>query len=585
MRRCFERFPARSQFRSGLFASHLSSSKSDSSSPSASHRSPFIGRSAPSSRTHIGSSQRIQRRDVSSTPQDATHFGQAKYGHGTGLARQNRRDAEGAPYTFEDIIRELDRYLPRSLSQVDASQLRTVATAEPVFDDVLSMLVDCSRKGHRNVLVVMVLNQHRHKAAIYLAEVLLKHVALATNEPFKDELPSNIDWPAGSFTKSPTTPIELDRNLHVTRRPLNSSLGRFDDSSPNGDGNAAMEVIWSFLAKLIIASDKRPADETKEIMNTVHQVLALIHRLGLVPASIYAHYPPRGTTTIQQPPFLHLLNSKILSTLSDVVWHVYREEVAAHSKGGEKNPWNFLPQPPGSPLRSKGRDLGPEVWIEFILWCCVEGGFVSTGTRILNSLREDENNAWQAVRWPTPGMHPTERDQISYWGEHPSGAANRHDGKPLEQSSEHKVISAEVVLAIINGLITKLDSAMTTNDLLLRKVQDDIKDLLFFMEPQDLAPAYLDYLGVRLLQTERLYGSDKAKALRNWASTLAHLRDPHSEQNPQDESRLDFDFVLARSELPAGILHQALQACVEKTICLKEAVDAVYRHTKDGRRQ
>ena len=461
---------------------------------------------------------------------------------------------------MEDSIRELDKYLPRSLRQFDTSESRTLVAADPNFTDVLSILLHGRGMSDRNVLAFMVLRQHRYKAGICLAEVLLKRIALAANQPFKNELPSNIDWPAGSFSRRARAPVELDRTLHLSRRPLGSSLQCIYDGSHDGDNDTAMEIIWSFLADLVIASTKRPADEGKRIMNTVHQVLALIHRLGLVPASIYAHCPPRGTTTIQQPPFLHLLNSKILSTLSDVVWHVYQKEESARSGKGEKSPWTFFPQPPGSPLRSKGRELGPEVWMEFILWCCVEEGFASTGSRILKSLRGDVNHPWQAVPWPDPGLPPTEWDRISPGGEW------------LEKDSQQKIISAEVVLAIIDGLITNLDSEVISDDFSVRRVQDEIKDLLSFMEPQDSTPTYLDYLGVRLLQTERLYGADKAMSVCSWASTLMQLRDPHSDQQTRHESGLPFDFVLDRSELPAGILHQGVQACIESNLP-KEAVD------------
>src|SRR5689334_15393592 len=100
-----------------------------------------------------------------------------------------------------------------------------------------------------------------------------------------------------------------------------------------------MKAIWTLLADLVIASPRRPVDEGKQIMHTVHQILARIHELGLVPARIYSHHVPREAITIQQPPTLHLLSSRILSTLSDAVWHAYRDEVPTRSKRGERSPW------------------------------------------------------------------------------------------------------------------------------------------------------------------------------------------------------------------------------------------------------
>ncbi|ETI26113.1 hypothetical protein G647_02890 [Cladophialophora carrionii CBS 160.54] len=419
----------------------------------------------------------------------------------------------------------------------------------------------------------MVLHQRRHKAVIHLAEVLLKRVALAANEPFKDELPSNINWPEESFRKEIGAPIELERTFHVSRRPLGTSLGSSDNALLEDDNSTAMELIWAFLADVVVASSELSPDEGKQVMNTVHQILALIHRLGLVPSNIYAHCLPRGTTTVQQPPVLHLLNSNILSTLSDAVWHAYQDEVSTRSKKGERSSWNFFPEPPGGPLRSKGRELGPEVWVEFILWCCVEAGFASTGVRILKSLRADVATPWRAVPWTDVGLSRNDQNQMAYLAEQTSDdVVSRRDSRsPV--SNPQKLISAEVVVAVADSLINNLNSEAGNGALPVHEVQTDLEELVSFLGPASVAPTYVDYLAVRLLQTERLYTPGHVGGLHAWASTLSRLRDLQiAEEQPRHEPGLTFDFVLGRSELQAGVLHQALQGCIENNL-VKKAVD------------
>ncbi|OAP63315.1 hypothetical protein AYL99_02542 [Fonsecaea erecta] len=417
----------------------------------------------------------------------------------------------------------------------------------------------------------MVLTQHRYKAVVHLVEILLKAVALAANEPFKDELPSNIIWPDGSFAKRRGAPIELERALHVSRRPLASSRQSSESALSERSQEITMELIWSVLADLVLASTSRPAEEAKQIMNTVHQILALIHNLGLVPANIYTYCLPQGTTTVQQSPIVHLLNSRILSTLSDAVWHAHQDEVTARSGKIESSPWNIFREPPPSRLRPRRRELGPEVWLEFILWCCVEAGFASTGARIVRSLQTDAGGSWHAIHWPDNRVPSVDWDQQTRRGplQDEEEVFNREQ---LPSDSPGKFISAEVVLAIADCLINNVGVPAMRGQVPI-KIQNEIKELISFAGPHSLTPAYFDYLAVRLLQTESMYNADKADSLRKLASTIAQLRGLHQvEQNHRQRSGLDFDSILDHSEVHAGILHQALQACIEANL-VRKAVD------------
>lgn len=435
-----------------------------------------------------------------------------------------------------------------------------------------------------DILAFMVLRQRRYKAVIHLAGVLLKPIALAANEPFKDELPSNINWPAGCFDKRFGSPIELERTFHVRRRPLDTPLASFDSRDHESEYNEGMETIWSLLADLVIAAPNQSSSEGKQVMNTVHQILALLHSLGLVPNTIYAYKAAQETTTTQQPPVLHLLNSRILSTLSDAVWNSHQDEEAEQSKKNDSNRWNFFREPPGRRLRSRGRELGPEIWLEFILWCCVEGGFASTGARIIKAIRDDPGNSWRAVSWAEASVPSVQFDQPS------SRRRASYPDSPITHRAravthdQHKFVSTEAVLAVADCLITNSAAGGSDNDLSVLQTQRRLNEVLSFLEPHSLVPAYFDYLAVRLLQTGRLYGADRAHSLRNWASTINQLHSVFStDEEPRRGPGLAFDIILDRSELRAGILHQVLQACVEAHL-VKRAVDTFtdIQRTVDG---
>ncbi|EXJ67459.1 uncharacterized protein A1O5_09472 [Cladophialophora psammophila CBS 110553] len=574
MRRCFEQLPSRSQLCSHPIAPPLSFFRAGQSQKLFVPKLPFQIQLLPTTQRSLSySSLRHLRKDAPSPPFQGVASTGVKNASERKDGRKNHiHAAELSQKSPEDWVAELDTFLPRSLSRSDELGSRTVIPVEVVAKDVLRILTDTRDQRNVDILGFMTLNQRRYKAVIHLVEILLKAVALAVNEPFEDELPSNINWPDGSFAKRNGAPIELDRTLHVSRRPVATSLNSFDCTLPEKNHEITMEFVWSLLADLVLASTNRLSDEGKQIMNTVHQILALIHNLGLVPANIYTYCLPQGTTTIQHSPILHLLNSRILSTLSDAVWHAYQDDVFARSGKTESSPWNIFREPPPSRLRPRKPELGPEVWLEFILWCCVEAGFAATGARIVQSLQKDVQGRWQAIHWPDDRVPSIDWDQRTRKGRLESDAEACHR-QQLSEVNPQKFISAEVILAIADSLINKANLGVSDDDLPIMNIQNEIMELISFAGLHGLAPAYFDYLAVRLLETGNLYNLGKADSLRNWASIISQLRSMHGvEEEHRQSPELDFDSILGNSELHAGILHQALQACIEANL-VKKAVD------------
>ncbi|OQV01781.1 hypothetical protein CLAIMM_07075 [Cladophialophora immunda] len=460
MRRCFEQLPSRSQLCSHPIAPRLSFFRAGSSQISFVPKLPSYIPPLPATRKSLSYSFRNRRQDAPSpAPQDVSASTQARSTRKSKAIRKKHiNTARPSQRSPEEWVAEVERFLPRRLSRPDDLESRAVIPPDVDVEDVLRTLTSARNQSDVDILGFLALNQRRFKAVVGLVEILLKAVALAANEPFKDELPSNIDWPHGSFAKRDGTPIELERPLHVSRRPLGSSRQPFDFALSEKSQEIAMELIWSLLADLVLASANRPSDEGKQIMNTVHQILALIHNLGLVPPTIYTYCLPQD-------------------------WD-------QRTRRGD--------------LQSQGE-----------------------------------------------GYH----------------------GEQLAVDTPRKFISAEVVLAIADCLINNLNVSVTDGEVPVTEIQDDIKELISFAEPHGLAPAYFDYLAVRLLQTESMYDMDKANSLRKLASTISQLRAMHYVEGTHlQSSGLDFDSILDHSEVHAGILHQGLQACIEANLVTK-AID------------
>ncbi|KIV79298.1 hypothetical protein PV11_06865 [Exophiala sideris] len=471
----------------------------------------------------------------------------------------------------------LEKYLPNDLNLSFQQGSRTVFDRHHDAQDVLEVLQTAQRSKGLDILTYMVLNQHRHKAVIYLANKILEPAQNGANQSTARDPPSNILWPSSPLSELSKAPIDLAPEAYV--RTLSPAiLTSVSHGREGASGNeAVMHWMWPMLANLVIASLRLPAGEAKQIMHTVHQIIARVHHVGLVPASVYTYATPQAPTTIQYPPVLSLLSTRILSTLSDTVWRASQDEEISRLLKEGKTHKDLLSDVPGSRFRLKIRDLAPAVWVEFILWCCVEGGFASAGARIIQALRRDPDHTWSAIHW-TIGGHGTENEipQIDWEQVKPNyggSTAGPIEGYSRDKSSVEKpatTISAEVVLALVDCLINSIDQRRADEGLAVADVQDEISDVVAFLEPHGLAPGYFDYLAVRVLQTENFRLQTSPHALATWASTVSVLRTlDRAKTRRFGKPGLRVDYILEHSALEAGILHQCLQRYVETNLTTK----------------
>lgn len=500
--------------------------------------------------------------------------GSTRGGHKKGTKAQKKKP--------EYWISLLESFLPKDLSLSFRSDGRKDFDERKDFDDVLKILQDAKSFTGIDLFAFMVLDQGRHKAVVYLAEILLKPAQSLPGSSVEQALPSNIAWPQFSISKLVKQPIELDADRHVKRQSVSHAPLSCDSNGGETGYERVMPLLWQSLAELVIASIRRPAEEAKRILHTVLLILAKIHHVDLIPSAVYTYAVPKAPTNIQQSPILSLLNSRILSTLSDAVWQAQQEDELARAATGDasRQDLTYDEALPGGRFRLKLRELGPEVWIEFILWCCVEGGYPSAGARIIQSLHKDTEYPWSAVHWTTSGQNTETSVPSIDWDRvrrRPGGTVGGFEAYSREDpfvQMQPRTISAEVVLALVDCLINSVDSVSFRST---TGIESKISDVLSFLEPHGLAPAYFDYLAVRLLQTENFGLRTGPHGLENWALTVSHLRSlrtmkVRSFQKPS----LIYDYILQHTMFQAGFWHQVLQAYIESHRATK-AVDVLTR--------
>lgn len=235
-----------------------------------------------------------------------------------------------------------------------------------------------------------------------------------------------------------------------------SKSDRWDD--PQVLGRKSLGQIWQGLGTMILqAADRSGEDPSYSvIMSHVFQILGHLHRINAFPDSIYNYTPPTDPTVLQRPPTLHLLSRRIMSTLSDVEWELKWEEMMAQamSQGYEL---------PKASVQPRLREFGPELWLDLVLWACVEGGWVCEGAWIVVEMdRRTKSKAtwWSTISWPeicemkAPKLDWTSvlRLEIDKTRLNQVGSIGIATGTNSHVDMGTRTLSREVVLALMDGL-------------------------------------------------------------------------------------------------------------------------------------
>lgn len=506
------------------------------------------------------------------------------------------------PSDPEPWISQLDQYLPEELRSTGKPTSRAWSQDGGDTKVVTNILSTARSRSNLDLLEYMVLDQGRYKAVLYFADLLLQPFAASANDSKTNQLPSNIEWPV-SFSESLLDPVHLDSSSYSWTKSATWWEEPFDHAKAHRQEEKVMQIILPLLAKLTVAASQLvqleeqgvvrdlSEAEAKKIMRTVHQVTARLHNLGLVPPEMYNYSLPKGTTNVQRPPILHLLSSRILSTVSDAVWRSQQDEAIERAVQEGMSYQQISQDVPGGRFRLKVRELGPEVWLEFFLWFCVEGGYASAGAQIISMLRGLNDSPWYAVHWCSNHGLETPVPQVD-WEKAKTrlgGTAGRLEGYSAEEPFAHiphQTISAEVVLALIECLFNSIHTGITGSGLFVPQFQTYLLEALSFLEPHALGPEYFNYLTVRLLQTGSAFNEARPDLLRNWYHVISQIRSLETIKSPTGRTRgLNLERIAVQTELQAGILHQALQGYINRSNATKavNCLTDIQRHVDTSR--
>jgi hypothetical protein len=339
--------------------------------------------------------------------------------------------------------------------------------------------------------------------------------------------------------------------------------------------NPLSQILQS-LGSLILAAAEQPSEQAKITLSCVRQIFAYLHHIDVFPDTMYDWHPNQDSTTLQRPPTLHLLSSRILTSLSDAMWRAREEYVANEARAAGVDFVYEGHEVPGARYRLRVRDLGPEVWMELLLWSCVDAGYVEEGAWILSEVRKRvEPHRWSVISWlavqdPSHRVIPSEaavdwdRAKGRFGG--PVGKIEGYSFDPPFVQLGERTVSAEVVAALIDGLVNSIWVGVGIRGQPVRAILDHIITLKEILDRDryGLGVNSWNQTILRLLESQGIdVESDPGiiETVLQLAPTYKHemeaVNTPH--EVAEDINPL---YALERSSIAIGLLHRSLSVYV-----------------------
>ncbi len=408
--------------------------------------------------------------------------------------------------------------------------------------------------------------QNRWEAVIWLVKAMLEqHGRLAVVEIASKQLPSML-WPTldhslDTITGSAVLPILPQPQ----KLPVEHLVSRGDNHGEQGHdtqlGRENLGQIWQSLGVMILqAADRSPEDLSYTvIMSHVFRILAHLHRIEAFPNSIYNYEPAADPTVLQRPPTLYFLSRRIMSTLSDLEWGLQWDEVIEkYTKLGY--------EVPKAVLQPKIREFGPELWLDLVLWACVEGGWVTEGAWVVGEMEKRKNKietqwsviSWQeicAVKSPQPGWLSVLKVEIEKTRMNHIAGFGVATGVPFTVDMGSRTISREVVLALVDGLVNTRSAPERSRGSLASILPPNFTACYDLLKRGHvgLSANYLNAIIARIIENTNEGVPGNLRKLLSWR--LRHL---HSNSIDAGASLSAQDYTMDDSAPMLGLLHKVL---------------------------
>ncbi|KAF3491512.1 uncharacterized protein GIQ15_01029 [Arthroderma uncinatum] len=470
-------------------------------------------------------------------------------------------------------IKYLEKYIPRQ--NLDKDSPARGATEQKIdqedCDAILELLYQARAQQNFDLLTILGFKFGRWQDFHAIINKLLDFADAVRPISKRGRLPSNIHWGnLGSFDGLSGEKLEsikpTDIHYHNDGMPISS----FDSYSEEpvmhnqlgeaGTRIGAMDELWQSLGVFVLEAADEPTKEGSALMSHFYRVVARLHHLDMIPPEIYKYTPKLDPTLPNRPPGVHLLSYPIMSVLSDATW----EATAAEDAMADPDNSPYV-----APLRYRSKQLGFGVWLEFILWCCVEGGYAAGAAWILQKSR-NRSRSWSVQSWARlyqakGSIDPLKMDRYDTWAqcgvlsnEPFAGPSNR----PF-QGMGLRTITSEVIVAAMDGLVNSLGVGVGARGDSPSFVWERLGLLRAILSKNKiyLRQADITYLIVRILETGAIVPETKPQSLElllNLAPYIPPTDQPTESSSPHFKGLYQQEYDPEYSGLVLGLYQYAL---------------------------
>ncbi|KAL4873414.1 hypothetical protein BDV12DRAFT_159952 [Aspergillus spectabilis] len=314
-----------------------------------------------------------------------------------------------------------------------------------------------------------------------------------------------------------------------------------------------MAEVWKILGAIIFEAADASPTESKQAMSCVYRILARLHHSGLVSERVYKYIPPESHQTTFRPPGMHLLSTHIMDVLSDMAWQAHEAQVAAEAAAAGRDP-------PYLPVKMGIKELGHEIWLEFILWSCLEHGHIKEGIWIINQLKE--RGSWQFQSWKPLLEDPellrnTKIDREVSWRRSDSANITPEPRKSTDpplpfHGLGERTISVEVVTALLDNITNLVYTGKSFGGVRPHALLRHIHNLKFAIAPTTsdagLLPAIkaTNWLTIRVIEAGGLVPEADPRIFDTYLRITPYIVPPWDSDGPLDE---EFITQLSPSQL------------------------------------
>ncbi|KAK8246967.1 hypothetical protein HDK90DRAFT_473192 [Phyllosticta capitalensis] len=403
---------------------------------------------------------------------------------------------------------EFDRYLPHSLrkTHLDRPDFTNEAEVHDLLVKIICFFLDESCQDDPvDFLTHLAIAEGRWDAVTWVVKAVTElkppdPVKLEDVDPF-----SAIQWESKSNSLNEVTghAIWAEKITDGTRTRSIDDIVRWSPLKWVRSRSGAIGRIWQSLGSMIVTAVKSPPDQKEKIMSHVLENIAHLHHNGVIPESVYEHVPPHTPFSLCQPPVLPLLAPRIYTAISDAA-------VQAQVIGSEtdtRSPFSFFgfSRPSARPTIHTTYGLGPEVWLELILWSCLRGPWVTDGIEILLKLKNStlaNGKQWSAIYWSNLAGQQVDDPVDITWQD--KARFERMHPEKADSALVEGTVTVEVVAASIEALLNSINVGTKAGhigwslDAIIRKMKE-LKQLLG-RSNQGLVGATWDSIIFRLVE-------------------------------------------------------------------------------------